>query len=135
LQEILAGLCRFRATPLQSDFDAREVVTAALPDRPITVRLLVRLVQEALSTEDARCPAPTAVDPCNGSAPEVLAGWLEHLDAVLRAAHPLGVEILARRVAGDTDRDIARQLGLGLRLVRQIRADARLAWEKAAIEE
>jgi hypothetical protein len=58
-----------------------------------------------------------------------LAVWLERLHAVMSAVQPRAVEIVALRVEGFRDRDIAERLGLGRRLVRRIVEDAGTNWE------
>lgn len=64
-----------------------------------------------------------------------LAAWLEQFYTVIREVHSRAFEIVGLRIEGYTDRDIAERLGLGLRLVRRMISDMRLAWETATEEE
>lgn len=50
------------------------------------------------------------------------------LTHTLRPVHPHAMGLLALWLEGFDDRDAAERLGLGRRLVRQIRADAHAAW-------
>jgi hypothetical protein len=61
--------------------------------------------------------------------PLSLANWLQHVNLVFQAIHPAAIDILGLRLEGHEDREIAERVGLGLRLVRRILQDMRLAWE------
>jgi hypothetical protein len=55
--------------------------------------------------------------------PHPLATWLDALYETARHTHPRAIDVLALRVEGWDDREIARKLGLGLRLTVRIRID------------
>lgn len=63
----------------------------------------------------------------NKTAPHPLATWLDHFHALMREVHPSAIEVANLRMEDYTCREVAQQLGLGLRLVRRIVEDMRLA--------
>jgi len=65
-------------------------------------------------------------------APHPLAAWLERFYTAMRGVHPNAIEIASLRVEDFTSREVAQQLGLGLRLVRRIIEDMRLALQGEA---
>jgi hypothetical protein len=145
LQDLLARIRRARETPLEFGLDSAAIARAAwrvvlsgLPDAPsldgqAVTAGLDRLVQEAIQDEYAvpgvdsgrvQDDAIACID-----AGDALAAWLEQLLRVQRAVHPRALEILALRLEGCQDREIALRLGFGLRLVRRILGDLRAARE------
>ncbi len=65
----------------------------------------------------------------NKRAPHPLAAWLERFYTAMRDVHPNAIEIAKLRMENYTSREVAQQLGLGLRLVKRIIEDVRLALE------
>lgn len=105
-----------REAPAGARIDAAGIVRAAegelnLKNSESLTRAVDALVRGALGARAALPP------PCS------TADWLERLHASLSAADSRAAEILALRLAGWTDREIAERLGAGPRLVRRILGD------------
>lgn len=99
--------------PLQAGIDAAALVRAALgadAERPGDVRAVTALTAQALG------------GPASSAAPS-LADWLARLYPAFRAVDPHAFEILVRRIDGWSDREIAVDLDLGLRLAGRIARD------------
>jgi hypothetical protein len=158
LQAMLVHLRRSRDTPLQFGIDAEGIVGAALNDflaglrqgdmdrwqdwRRVTQGLDAS-VRQALASERPASPQaghnPARATPSNREegAPTLppLVAWLERFYAVLHEVHPRAMEIVALRVEGFQDRDIAERLGMGLRLVRRIVEDMQTNWAQTTRKE
>jgi hypothetical protein len=158
LQVLLTLLRRARETPLQFGIDSDGIVTAALreflsqapqtrsgPNQnwPLVTAALDRLLVRSLGgnthqpfaapvTKGCRVLSAPDAQSFEEPVPHPLAVWLERLFAILSEIQPRAVEIVALRVEGFEDRDLAERLGLGLRLVRRIVADVRTNWSVAA---
>src|SRR5262245_40584139 len=81
-------------------------------------------------------PIATASQPNGASRREAppghpLADWLDRFHAVMCERHPRAVEMVAMKVEGFEDRDVAERLKLGLRLVKQIAEDLHMDWLRA----
>ncbi len=63
-----------------------------------------------------------------------LVGWLKRSRALMQRVHPAAIQIVELRVNGYQNREIADQLGLGLRLVKRIVDDLRTSWNRATEE-
>jgi hypothetical protein len=57
--------------------------------------------------------------------------WFDKFCSSLRLTHPRAIEIVRMRVEGYAARDIAGRLGMGVRLVRRLLADARADLKQA----
>lgn len=150
LRAMLACLRRHRDTPLQDGIDRAGIVQAALrtvsaspcapgsshlADLESDLVLLDGLIAGSLRDEQSPPePQPSAGRP-DRPAGNDLAAWLEQLHAALHATHPAAVEVVALRVEGCQDREIAQRLGLGLRLVRRLIQDLRQARQQAVQKE
>jgi hypothetical protein len=159
LQEIIdsAGISAVALRNLNSSNGDRESGPDHLRDWWTVKAVLDQLVERSLSDETnsfvgwdklaKRAPAHEPYHNAGGPAlplphptldpggPHPLAAWLEQFYTVIREVHSRAFEIVGLRIEGYTDRDIAERLGLGLRLVRRMISDMRLAWETAAEEE
>lgn len=102
---------------------------------------LDELVEEALAdrraqpcdgrTTSAAPEAPAAATPLDEATLETLSQWVERVFSTIRNVHKRAIDVLALRANGLSDREIARQLGLGLRLVQRMVDDIRAAWRAA----
>ncbi len=79
------------------------------------------------SDDDGNAISGNAGVKVNQRAPHPLAAWLERFYDAMRGVHPNAIEIAGLRMEDYTSREIAQQLGLGLRLVKRIIEDMRLA--------
>lgn len=157
---LLGRLRGARETPLQFGIDSEGIVSATLKDRRVadmqfdscangsfvTTRLdelITELLQpqrgsgrknevpmhSALSASLAM-PGQLATPTMRVTSSHPLVHWLERVHTVLSNAQPRVVEIIAMRLEGFGDRDIAERLGMGLRLLRRIVADAQADWQR-----
>jgi hypothetical protein len=132
LQRMLACLRRSRETPLQFEIDAAGIVAAALADASALSAAgdaraessLNELIGEMLGAEES-----IPFTPETASRQETLAEWLTRFYRPLRAVHPSAIDILAMRLNGFGDREIAERLELGLRLVQHTVAAMRAEWK------
>jgi DNA-directed RNA polymerase specialized sigma24 family protein len=163
LQEMLAGVRRHRETALLAGFDSGGIVTAALHSVSIVapqtalsqlrdmdaVRASFRLVLEqtledqpehAGERHGARCttkgntPSANASKPHDENVVPWLASWLEIFCSVMSEVHPKAIEVVMLRLEGCDNRQVARRLGLPLRLVKRIVHDIQQACERAEKE-
>lgn len=150
LEELLAQTQRAGDTPLRFGLDTDEIVRTALAtqlgatssglsdalnDPPAVVNALDSLVAAALGGEQASSAPRNQPDPA--SLQGALTAWLGWLRAVAQSVHPDAIEILARRLEGCDDCDIALRLGLGPRLVGRLVAELREQWaarEREAVQ-
>jgi NAD-dependent dihydropyrimidine dehydrogenase PreA subunit len=129
LAAMLTSVRHSRDTPLYFGIDARGIVAAALDktsfpsaceDQRRALVAMDRIVGEALGCGSA----PRA----RGPETSPLVAWLGRVHRCMVAVHPLATDILSSRVEGETSREIALRLDLGLRLTERIGADMRAAW-------
>ena len=165
LQALLAHLLRARATPLQFGIDSERIVSAALQeclgdaagsteagerDWKSVTTVLDDLVTEVLQPARPPCgrvnpgfgaslqqPVATNLSSgdCGIKASHPFADWLDRFHAVMCERHPRAAEIVAMKVEGFEDRDVAERLKLGLRLVKQVAEDLHLDWLRATKRE
>ena len=143
LIEMLASIRHSRATPLYFGIDAPRIVAAALrkvdaggahPARPCAASDAAQLcaAMDRLARDALGCLAAADEGSDDGSAPlealRVPATWLEDRQHLLGSVHPLAMDVLGLLVEGESKRDVAERLDLGLRLTRRIARDARVAW-------
>jgi hypothetical protein len=156
LQALLIQLRRSRQTPLQFGIDSEGIADAALLeffdgvqgdsrqrlDWQLATGALDGLVAQCLQLE-CSSPGEEALissgfpnphSRCEMSAlaldatPHPLVLWLERFYTVMSEVHPQAIDIVGLRVEGFEDRDIAKRLELGLRLVKGIVRDMHVNW-------
>jgi len=108
-----------------------------LRDWPSIESALSDLVQQALNghssspaTADNTGETQLSTIDKNTSSPAL---WLERLISMMRAINYRTLEILALRIEGFDDRDIAEQLETGLRCIKRITKEMQLAWNEGSI--
>ena len=144
LNVLLAHVRRARETPLQFGIDSEEIVGVTLKTLGtdliinrwggwwIVTMALDKLIDRSLHEERMDCLAlqhsqhiqsvtGPGIDDSNTSHP--LAKWLDCIYTAMTIVQPRAIEILALRLEGFDDRDIAQRLGMGLRLVKRIIED------------
>ncbi len=150
LVEMLASVRHSRDTPLYFGIDAPRIVAAALEktaaglpanalpleDPGCVLVAIDRIASGALACRDVlvegvREPL-TAHTSGAAQAPALLVAWLGRAHRCMVGVHPLAADILGLRVEGETSREIAERLDLGLRLTERITADMRTAWAAGA---
>lgn len=129
LVAMLTRVRHSRDTPLYFGIDAPGIVAAALDKtslpsaledpRPV-LAAMDRIVGEALGCGRAARERPRG--------PARLEVWLRRVHRCMVGVHPLAADILSSRVEGETNREIALGLDLGLRLTERIGTDMRAAW-------
>ncbi len=141
LAEMLASVRHTQDTPLYFGVDGHRIAAAALRtaharvgvddptlgDTAVVMSGIEVLVRQALGGF-----GPTA-SPCESdhdAAPlsHQLGEWMLRTHGRMREVHPLALDVLGLLVEGDTAREVAEELGFGLRLTRRIVADMRAAW-------
>lgn len=164
LQDVLAGIRRHRETPLLAGFDSRGIVDTALqkfstsaPQVDLeylqdseTVNAVFNLLIKRALVDDLDHPklrlclpdreqsngAPaTARQQRDGKASHPLTVWLEQFYAVMSEVHPRALEIIALRVEGCGNHEVAQRLESTPRLVRRIVHDMQQAWQSAVEKE
>jgi DNA-binding NarL/FixJ family response regulator len=155
LLEMLAGVRRHRETALLAGFDSRGIVTAALQSVSLVVpqsalnhlrdmdavKASLRLVLKHTLQAQSECardnPGERHMDRPAGVAEmqdehviQWLAVWLEIFCGVMNELHPKAIEVVMLRVEGCDNRQVARRLGLPLRLVKRVVHDIRQACER-----
>lgn len=159
LLEMLAGVRRHRETTLLAGFDSRGIVAAALQSVSLVVpqsalnhlrdmdavKASLRLVLKHTLQAQSECaranPGERHMEPGNAAHAGVarlrdeqviqwLAVWLEIFCGVMNELHPKAIEVVMLRVEGCDNRQVARRLGLPLRLVKRVVHDIRLACDR-----
>lgn len=141
LAEMLASVRHTQDTPLYFGVDGHRIAAAALrtaharvdADDPTLANAAVLmsgiedLARQALGSVRPTVRAREADD---GTAPLVhqLGEWMLRTHGRMREVHPLALDVLGHLVEGDTAREVAEQLDLGLRLTRRLIADMCAAW-------
>ncbi|MBI2481136.1 MAG: hypothetical protein HYV60_21620 [Planctomycetia bacterium] len=160
LLEMLAGVRRHRETTLLAGFDSGGIATAALHSVSIVVpqtalrhlrdmdavktsfRMVLKhtLQDQPEHAHENRCTrhaergtvaSATVSDPQDEQVVRWLAVWLEIFCGVMNGVHPKAIEVVMLRVEGCDNRQVARRLGLPLRLVKRIVHDIRQACDRA----
>ncbi len=143
LTDLLGIVRRAGDTPLESRVDGVGLAHAALgvfrtrfppmatsdPDAVAGTDRLNDILATALRDEDPPWSGPAEeVGPSPPTLPDVrtLAAWIEYLCTGFRSIDPRAVDIVALRLEGWTDPEIAGRLAIGSGLVRRISLDALL---------
>ena len=152
LLEILGMLRRAATTPLQFGIDLHGIASTVLQGLsvPAEDRANIEMIAATLDTILRRSlenqnqhltanvgPAVTATGVAEDIPPSVstnhngpppdrsnpLSDWLERLEAAVCQTHPSAIDIVALRMEGFPDRDIATRLRMGVRLEQRIVSD------------
>ncbi len=141
LVEMLGRVRHSQDTPLYFGIDGHRIARAALarvvaglaeddstlasaPHVMARIEELIRAALEVPACEgQGHQPNPTSE-----TLQSQLGEWMLATHQRMRLIHPMALDILGLRVAGESTRVIAEQLDFGLRLTRRILADMRAAW-------
>ena len=138
LTEMLASIRHSARTPLYFGIDSVQIVAAALrkfdpagPELTGDPRRLCadfdRIARSALGCSPATDQGLDDESPAGDVIP-TLAAWFEQRHRTMGSVHPLALDVLALLIEGESPREVAERLDLGLRLIRRIVRDASATW-------
>lgn len=149
LKALFNRVASSRQTPLQFEIDVAAIVAATMRDEEVGAASLEDveglddlftsvLGGSGMQRTDGDKPNQPTADASGELSEDLarwLATWLERCCAIVNDTHPQAMDVVGLRIEGYSDREIAAQLGMGMRLAARIVRDVLAACQADAEEE